>query len=126
MDPIKQKIAIAKACGWTPIDMGSLPTAWKHPDTPDNVDIGKKDVINSNYLPDYLNDLNAIHEAVTQYDNFGFQLSFHSYLVLVVHTPEEAAKKSESRFAEFLVTNATAAQRAEAFLRTLNLWTTET
>jgi len=114
MDPIKQRIAIAEACGWKPINMGSLPTAWKHPTTPANVDVGRLDVINSRYLPDYLNDLNAMHEAEKV---LGKPLCYH----YVDHLPKHLEGRTN-----FALAHATAAQRAEAFLRTLNLWTTET
>lgn len=107
MDKQAQIITIAKACDWTPIDMGSLPTAWKHPSTPKKTDVGPKDAVNSLYLPDYLNDLNAMYEAEkvlsaeqrAHYNGWVSGICVDNYPIM-----------------------ATAAQRAEAFLKTLNLW----
>jgi hypothetical protein len=64
------------------------------------------------HLPDYLNDLNAMHEAENQLDTSTDQNTTGSY----------------AAYAECLAWDggysATAAQRAEAFLRTINKWTT--
>jgi hypothetical protein len=90
-------IAIAKACGWKinakaflakPLDK-----EWQYLDT----------------IPDYCNDLNAMHEAVRilesreriTYSDLLHQIAgYHSYDV----------------------SEATARQRAEAFLKTINKW----
>jgi hypothetical protein len=65
-------------------------------------------------LPDYLNDLNAMNEAEK-----------------VLNKPERMQKHAFNNYAYLLIgmckhqcnaIHATAAQRAEAFLRTLNLW----
>ena len=89
----KQRIAIAQACGWTGIrgEIG-YPTARA-------CELG-----DYQRLPDYLNDLNAMHEAEN---------------CCITN-----AKLEESYyFAIDRNHRATAAQRAEAFLRTLNLYT---
>lgn len=103
MTPEQQRITIAEACGWklTDIDL-TYPTGLKiafHP--PDYV----KDVFLKN-SPNYLTDLNAMHEAEK---------------VKIIGT------EYESDYCMYLYENAhqcfaTAAQRAEAFLRTLNLY----
>jgi hypothetical protein len=104
MNKTQQQIAIAKACGWlhtkTIYNPNETPYG-RHP-------IHTADVNWDLPLPDYLNDLNAMHEAekvlkdnqVMLYaQNLGFSIwHYHKYM-------------------------ATAAERAEAFLRTLNLWT---
>lgn len=109
MSPEQQRIAIAEACGlkqheeqiehtdgyqWT-----ETRHFWVCPK-------GKRVTV-----PDYLTDLNAMHEAEKvltreQADAYIFEL--HE---LIGHNHIE-------RYA----VSATAAQRAEAFLRTLNLW----
>ena len=115
MTPEAQQIAIAKARGWTDIrrpcdsnyhdlptdtlrilygQVCGIPPGWVHSQ-------------NSRPLPDYLNDLNAMHEAEK---------------VKIIGT------EYESDYCMYLYENAhqcfaTAPQRAEAFLRTLNLWT---
>ena len=60
--------------------------------------------------PDYLNDLNAMHEAEKVLTNEHWE-TYAGHLA-ELHQP----------LASFRFLHATAAQRAEAFLRTLNLW----
>lgn len=87
MTPEAQRIAIAEACGWKP--KGHY---WKRPQhkTGDALRM----------LPDFLNDLNAMHEAEK------------------VLKDEQLSEYIE----QWIEWNSTAALRAEAFLRTLNLW----
>ena len=102
-----QRIAIAEACGW--INQGkakgvpALNHRWFNPS------------INSWYgddnLPDYLYDLNAMHEA-EKVLNFQQRSEYVSRLSSMV-----------SHGFDFC--HATATQRAEAFLRTLGLWIEE-
>jgi hypothetical protein len=107
MKPEKQRIAIAQACGWTQIEpctccdgvsRGYQPTPGAH----------KK------HLPEYLNDLNAMHEAEALLDRYEAKLFeeklFNILESEVMHT------------GEFALIHATAAQRAEAFLRTIGKW----
>lgn len=71
----------------------------------------------SNILPDYLNDLNAMHEA-------------ESHLGCVLDTDGDGELESdyERQLAQVMkprgwrIYYATAAQRAEAFLRTIGKW----
>jgi hypothetical protein len=65
-------------------------------------------------LPDYLNDLNAMREAEKILDEntrFRYEIILHS-----LNT------KYGLGISVWETVHATAAQRAEAFLRTLNLW----
>jgi hypothetical protein len=113
MSPDEQRIAIARACGWTDIRRQRLYEGlWG------NKLIGSDNC--RNRLPDYLNDLNAMHEAEK------------------VLTPKYQPAKGESQWGDYLgwigfcgenkirevyeCVTATAAQRAQAFLRTLGLW----
>jgi hypothetical protein len=71
------------------------------------------------HLPDYLNDLNAMHEAwrtlpPSQKDRF------ESELYSVVIGEADYNRNDDAPY----ITNATAAQRAEAFMRTIDKWTT--
>ncbi len=72
------------------------------------------------FIPYYLNDLNAMHEAekVLRENQFNF-VDYPNQLFKVV-----TGRKWDGDMGYFMFnyTNATAAQRAEAFLRTLNLW----
>lgn len=68
-------------------------------------------------VPNYPECLNAMHEAVMslplkQWDNYELELA------VVVFGPH---MRHTVRYQHFATTNATARQRAEAFLRTLNL-----
>ena len=65
--------------------------------------------------PDYLNDLNACHKMEDNIVGSGLagssvDVKYHKQLAAICSTRP--------------IWNATAAQRAEAFLRTLGLWTT--
>jgi hypothetical protein len=96
MTPESQRIAIAEACGWK---WEKLWTGEFH-----GKPIGEQGPFRE--LPDYLNDLNAMHEA------------------------EKTLTKDQSRTYAcrklsggiFDAVHATAAQRAEAFLHTIGKW----
>ena len=110
MKPEEQRIAIAEACGWTPTPNGHY--------TMDPAGLGGQFVHPLN-LPNYLNDLNAMHEAEK---------------VLIAMDDGRNAGSTRYLYAANLYNlvpigqqpiTATAAQRAEAFLKTLNLWKEE-
>lgn len=89
-------IAIAEACGWT-VELSHLQSGI------DAIRDGKRKP-----LPDYINDLNAMHDAEKVLDTLqqGF---FWDYL-------------KDMTGEGFEQLHATARQRAEAFLRTLGRW----
>jgi hypothetical protein len=64
-------------------------------------------------LPDYLNDLNAMHEAEKILD----QMQARAYSDFLGQSEQDGTWAGCHCFHQ------TAAQRAEAFLKTLNLWT---
>ena len=97
MSPDSQRIAIAEACGIVSKDKwGSL---YKTP----------RGILRD--CPDYPTDLNAMHEAekVLKEDS---EAAFRGWLWLAHGQPEMRCK----------IIHATAAQRAEAFLRTIGKW----
>jgi hypothetical protein len=104
MSPEAQRIAIAEACGWTEIsDWKAAGINGKHPTEP-WVEV----------IPDYLNDLNAMHEAeevMTEMQRIDY--SNHLYDLACEH--QKVTEK-------WRYLSMTAAQRAEAFLRTLDKW----
>lgn len=110
MDKVKQRIAIAKACGWyniqqNPINLFQLAGT--------RLEQSVSDLCNPLLgIPDYLNDLNAMYEADKMLDNIQRTKYISQYLWDLV--------PDKYRFAHYF--SATAAQRAEAFLMTLNLW----
>jgi hypothetical protein len=107
MKPEKQRIAIAEACGWKNAD---------HPDAmklkqgwtmPEKWCMDPKGVLRFNHhRPDYLNDLNAMHEAEKTLD----------------YNDLNDMEKSVSFHFGVTPFHATASQRAEAFLRTIGKW----
>lgn len=103
MNQEKQRIAIAEACGWTEIaDWGAGGINGKHPTEP-WVEI----------IPDYLNNLNAMHEAEKVMRDSPKKK--HTYLQWL--GCEDAYTSTV-----FASVTATAAERAEAFLRTIGKW----
>jgi len=107
MTPEAQRIAIAKVCGYTDEGPNCPPGKFRfwRP--------GGYKTDSVYRLPNYLNDLNAMHEAeklLKSEQHFTFQVE----LARVINTTTYPLN--------FALLHATAAQRAEAFLRTLNLW----
>ena len=103
MNKQEQRIAIAKSLGWTKIGIDGG-EAWGMEPEP----ITEQDE-NGTWVPDYLNDLNAMHEAEKFLSDSDKSAYWHQLNEQVQGTLNIAF--------------ATAAQRAEAFLKTLNLWT---
>lgn len=96
MSPDAQRIAIAEACGWKIIsNFGSGVVYGQHPNYP-----------SSNQVPDYLHDLNAMHEAQKLLKPIEWE-NYRQELWLLCADND---------------IRATAAQRAEAFLRTVGKW----
>jgi len=97
----QQRIAIAEACGWRQIsDWKSAGINGQHPTEPW-----------TEVIPDYLNDLNAMHDAEKVIGPIkGIEFCYHL--------------NEMGMSGEWEILTATAAQRAEAFLRTINKWTT--
>ncbi|MFN6191205.1 MAG: hypothetical protein ACK48S_09775 [Planctomycetia bacterium] len=89
MKPEQQRIAIAEACRWG-VFANTRPTD----------------------LPDYLNDLNAMHEAEKTFN----PLKKAEYAIMLTSIAWQSEQPT------FAPMTATAAQRAEAFLRTINKW----
>lgn len=107
MNSEAQRIAIAEACGWTNVHGGEadggLYLRGYEPDYRGGL---------AKAVPLYLTDLNAMHEAEK-----------------VLNTPVHMQKHAWNNYKALLEKttdgssfHATAAQRAEAFLRTLNKW----
>jgi hypothetical protein len=109
MDKQKQRIKIAEACGWYGIRETSH--KWEVTDPPQSpmCIMGYHDKHGKQKLPDYLNDLNAMHEAIQTLSNRQLD-DMHIELVNTM--------KGLDKFLWLL----TPEQYAEAFLRTLNLW----
>ena len=112
MSPEKQRIAIATACGLQNV----APVVVKnvtHQGDDRTVGISS----DSGWVPDYLNDLNACHEMEKVLMEKGVN-AWWSYVAFINrHNPRP--------FGTETAVHAAAAQRCEAFLRTLELWEEE-
>jgi len=117
MKPEAQRIAIAEACGWSLLTWmdkkGRECSGWRDP-------LGNH-CVNPNKIPDYLSDLNAMHEAEKflcdmQYTEYANKLSEMAYHLAHGHPHVVITRNTVSP---------SAAQRAEAFLRTINKWIDE-
>ena len=116
-----QRIAIAEACGWNILEHDLFPEdspfKWivlGPTSRPSRAFVMEGDVVSA-CLPDYLNDLNAMHEA----EKVLIDHQCKKYQdVLVAEVIGWSAHENE-----LIAIHATAAQRAEAFLRTINKWT---
>jgi bisphosphoglycerate-dependent phosphoglycerate mutase len=120
MSPEAQRIAIAEACGWT--CCGQVPGLQPH-GLPPWLKIGDyttQQVLNHEVpvdtLPDYLNSLNAMAEAEKLKDR-DLRIAEKSYKTNLCEVCYREWPLNKDPI------HATAAQRAEAFLKTLNLWT---
>jgi len=120
MNPEAQRIAIAEFCGWNVTEekdiMGTFSRKrFYHPSHGGTSSI-------ANPLPNYLNDLNAIREAENILFERGGQSNFTTHLCDTCR-PNGAEPDSIDDLLEAI--HATAAQRAEALLRTIGKWKDE-
>jgi hypothetical protein len=126
MSPHLQRVSIAAALGWLEIKNYStirVDGLWLgYP--PKNPIIGQPVE-----LPDYLNDLNAMHEAEKSLKalldekefSYGLWIEYAKALCRIVEDDQ-----NERIMFSWKVFHSTAAQRAEAFLKTIGKWETST
>lgn len=117
MNEQEQRIAIAEFCGWRPTGYGSWYIGNKE-DMNHAVCDGSHNHIQ---LPDYCNDLNAMHEAekmldVELYATYAHKLSTINEIVPINIWYDHHALEVHA------VATSTAAQRAESLLRTIGKW----
>jgi len=105
MTPQAQRIAIAEACGWK--DVKNVATKRETPIIKGITPDGKWSAV----IPDYINDLNVMHEAESL---FFLQLVEKKHWLTLSEVMGNGLQVGHW--------HATAAQRAEAFLKTLGLW----
>jgi hypothetical protein len=122
MKPEQQRIEIAKACGWELKSNGLSPMwSWQNESLTHRIKwVAHKEMASQGVLPDYLNDLNAMHEAIGT-------LLFSQRRAYRINLKEIMSKKINPAvicYSECI--DAPAAQRAEAFLKTIDKWTTNT
>lgn len=122
MSPDAQRVAIAEACGWTHV----------YHESGEHVDYDSRSVCpweglrgtwdaERRFVPDYPNDLNAMHEAekvlLCEYEagQSSDWLEYDRQLKVITEAGRGQYRTSK-------LWHATAAQRAEALLRTLGKW----
>lgn len=108
MTPEAQRIAIAKACGWTDIEVQG---EYCFGTQPARSELDARQFMME--LPHYYSDLNAMHEAekVTVLADGPESEHYWDYLIELSNVVPSGTSPS-----------ATAAERGEALLRVLNLW----
>lgn len=122
----EQRIAIAQACGatWTTEQFNNPMRVLIRGDVVLAIKPTERPLIVI-FLPDYLHDLNAMHEAEktlsdSQYGSFSRNLEEIIAEVCWGKGRDFCGMEFPENMARFY--SATAAQRAEAFLKTLGLW----
>lgn len=115
MTPEQKRIAIAKICGWKWITSDQMCgyAPWRK--QYEGADIPTDGSLPFDSLPDYLSDLNAMHEAEKVLISRGGLPTYEHFL--------RFNEFKEDSLPWYGSVHATAAQRAEAFGLTLNLWT---
>jgi hypothetical protein len=113
MNPEAQRIAIAEWCGWVFVKDNPL-KGWRK----EHLAFTKPGAhAVAENIPDYLNDLNAMHEAQNKLQDADFG-KFVSLL------KGEYLERTRGLTSDGCI-SATAAQRAEALLRTIGKWKDE-
>jgi hypothetical protein len=112
MKPEAQRIAIAEACGWGG-DGKCIRDVIKRHDEQTQRAYYQDRPLPKGGVPDYLNDLNAMHEAENTLNVSDEQITYWQNTLQLVCDRHNT-----------ITLMATAAQRAEAFLRTIGKWTT--
>ena len=109
MTPEKQRIAIAQACKWKCFGHPDQILATKNWQFAHQFVISPTgEIVSHNSIPQYLDDLNAMHEAQKMLT--GEQVDAYVTTLCLAVQPEP------------MLHAATAGQRAEAFLRTIGKW----
>jgi len=113
MKPEAQRIAIAEACGWDfdPKQAHEWKSRGRWVSGPNGIPA----MVFRHSIPDYLNDLNAMHDAEVLH-------KLHHYPLREAYYPKLITICDAEKATDFPLWMATAAQRAEAFLRTINKW----
>ena len=118
MKPEAQRIAIAKACGWKFEGTPKTGITVIQPNGEKELGIAHSWTVALWHIPDYLSDLNAMHEAEETLTDHQ-RLKFWGALCSVTKAAEVGI---EGGCFSFVGAHATAAQRAEACLRTIGKW----
>lgn len=136
MTPESQRIAIAEACGWKYLRLVHRKGHEWWFAAPEILDTYLPEVIfdkpkgewngdiigGMKALPDYLNDLNAMHDAESLFDAKLLHVKRSYFDWLSSATMPDPFPVDGTHNREYVMVRATAAQRAEAFLRCIGKW----
>lgn len=116
MKPEQQRIAIAEACGWTELNLSH------HKQVLTGIPPQNYPTRDRISIPNYLNNLDAMH-AAEKVKEMLFD-SEYSYWLAHISVRDRGLNEDSTELVDGyqMAITSTAAQRAEAFLRTLNLW----
>lgn len=118
MNPEQQRIAIAEWCGWRlDYDTTQLRAVWISPKSGYGYGLDE-----GGFVPDYLNDLNAMHEAEKLLQDVRNNDQWSAYAVELNRICCSRVKCGNNPLCGYTI-HAAAAQRAEALLRTIGKWT---
>lgn len=106
----EQRLAIANVCGWYKINWSGM-FVWQQA-----ADTGTR----RGNCPDYLKDLNAMHEAEKLLTHADKETYVGLLCDLIDKDDEDAGE-----YSCYSLAHAPASRRGEAFLRTLGLWNTD-
>lgn len=123
MTEIEQRIAIAEARGWTQCQEHTDPTWWTNSPIKKRVYGDNEKYWPLHILPNYLESLDAMHEAERAMDCL-FRKDYIANLWKVCGFEADSANFwTEYNFRGiYALLHATAKQRAEAFLKTIGKW----
>jgi hypothetical protein len=122
MTPEQQKIAIAQECEWIDcvfVESIKLAKGFPPPNNPPSYGTYENGMAQ---IPDYLNDLNAMHEA----EQMLWRIDWSNRYIFTDNLANTLKGRVVNRneWDAGTLLDATAAQRAEAFLKTIGKWTT--
>ena len=118
MNPSEQRIAIAEWCGYTDIRMSTSRSYDRDYEGGWNDFEGDREGYPRSQLPDYINDLNAMHGALETLTSDGLWSYFISNLSTVLNAD---GQPETTRL--FMLINASSEERAKALLMTIGKWT---
>ena len=113
MTPEKQRIKVAELCGY--INIQETPMCGFMGLYGDHIERRRLEYP----IPDYLNDLNAMHEAEKLIASDVHKLAWCRVLAVIIHEQHVAVKSDAQWMRSEAMMMATAAQRAEAFVLTM-------
>jgi len=112
----EKRIKLAEATGWK---RAGLINEWLRPSRA-HIPQFHSSWVGLDALPDYFNDLNAVHELELKvFQDSSIQLDYSRSLIRIIKNSSPLGKQF---FSDFDLVTATAAQRAEALGLTLSLW----